>query len=85
MEFRESHRHGNKPSGTVEISVSGIVVIQGKNEPHAFWKLGKVDETLPGRDGQVRGAVVGIFTRGKRSKLLDQRLHPLEVNGHLDA
>ncbi len=88
MELRESHRHRNKTAGNVKISVSGVVVIQGKNEPHAFWKLGKVDETLPGRNGQVRGAVVGVFTGGKRSKLLHrpvQQLHPLEVNDHQDA
>ncbi len=88
LELRERHRHGNKTSGTVEISVSGVVVIQGRIEPHTFWKLGNVGETLPGRDGQVRGAVVGVFTGGKRSKLMCrpvQRLYLLEFNGHLNA
>lgn len=26
----------------------------------AFWKLGKVKELIPGRDGNVRGAVVKV-------------------------
>ena len=39
-------------------------------------------DTIPGRDGQVRGAVVKVYPKGKRCKLMCRsvkQLYPLEI------
>ena len=87
-ELRESHRYVKKSRGTTQLSVGDIVVIHDDSKRRGFWNLGKVERTLPGRDGQVRGAVVRVYTGGKRSKLFQrpiQRLYPLEVNCHRES
>ena len=56
----------------------------GKNDStnRAFWKLGKVEELIPGKDGNVRAAVVkGANNSGRPSHLrrVVQHLVPIEV------
>ena len=86
--LRESHYYCNKRrSGSTQISVGDIVVLHDENRPRGFWKLGKVEETIPGKDGLVRSAVIRVFTGGKRSKLFRrpiQLLYPIELNSHVD-
>lgn len=64
------------------------MVVHDDTKRRGFWKLGKVEKTLPGRDGLVRGAVVRVYTGGKRSKLFRRplpRLYPLEVSCEVDT
>ena len=83
MELRESHRQSNHdPPTQPSISPGAVVVVHDESLPRGFWKLGKVEEVLPGRDGQIRGAVVRIGARGEHSTLVRrpvQLLYPLEV------
>lgn len=55
--LREYHCY-KKPAGTTSISVGDVVLVQSENRPWGFWDLGRIEETLPGRDGQVRSAIV---------------------------
>ena len=38
-----------------------------------------MEEVLPGRDGQIRGAVVRLGTRNQQSTWIRQPVYPLEV------
>ncbi len=52
-----------------------------EDQPRGFWNLGRVEELVIGRDGEARGAVVRVASKGRRSTLLQrpvQRLYPLE-------
>ena len=56
--------------------------------PKQLWRLGKVERLLPGRDGQVRSAVVRVKSGNSptaewRRPL--QRLYPLEVKLDTEA
>ena len=65
--LRESHSYSDKKwSSSVEITKGDIVVVHNEKKPRSFWSLGRVEETLPGRDDQVRSAVIRVFTGGKK-------------------
>ena len=55
--LRELHQHSEGNSKADRISVGDIVIIVD-DQPRAFWKLGKVEETLIGPDGEPRGALL---------------------------
>ena len=46
-----------------------------------FWKIGKVEEVIWGRNGVVQGAKVRVITKGKPVVINRpvQKLYPLEV------
>ncbi len=81
LELREFHRFSSGTSPPTSISIGEVVLIQD-DHPRGFWKLGRVEETIFGRDGQVRGAVLRVPSKSGRCTILRrplQRLYPLEV------
>ena len=58
-----------------------MVIIYDVNHPRNLWKLGKVTDLIKGDDGQIRGAVLNVFTNGKPQTLRRPitHLYPLEV------
>uniref|UniRef100_A0A1X7UB03 DUF5641 domain-containing protein n=1 Tax=Amphimedon queenslandica TaxID=400682 RepID=A0A1X7UB03_AMPQE len=68
---------------TYWIQVGNIAVIHSDEKKRGFWSTGRVEELLTGRDGNVRPAVVRVYTGLRRSKLLRrpiQRFFPIEVH-----
>ena len=62
------------------IAIGDVVVLKDYVTKRQFWKLGVMTELLPGRDGNVRAAVVSIS--GDRKSLLRRsikHLIPIEV------
>ena len=52
-----------------------------------FWKLAKVEELLPGKDGNIRGAVIKVSNAFRNPRLLKRKvkhLFPLEVSDNDD-
>ena len=84
LELRDSHRYSSGDcSASEQISVGDIVVVHNDNKPRGFWKLGKVEDLVVGRDGQIRGAELRIHGKDGRTTMLRrplQRLYPLEVH-----
>lgn len=82
----EAHIHYNKKrSGSGEISV---VIVHNDKNPRGIWNLGKVEKTLPGRDGLVKSAVIHVYTNGKRTKLFCwpvQLLYPIKISSRIDS
>ena len=70
-----------------EIAVGDIVILKSDSSNRMFWKLAKVEELLPGRDGFVRAAIVKVANSDKRPCLMRRsvkHLYPIEVNAKDD-
>jgi len=84
VELRDYHRHHRGIPDAVRVSVGDVVVIHSDDQPRGFWKLGRVEETLNGPDGEPRGAILRVAGKGRSATRLCrpiQRLYPLEVTG----
>ena len=60
------------------------MIVHDEGLPRGFWKLGKIEKVIAGRDGRIRGAVVRLPAQGRQQSLLHrpvQLLYPLEVHG----
>ena len=83
VELRESHRQGNHNSSSQpSITTGDIVVVHDENLPRGFWRLGRVEQVIAGRDGRVQGAAVRLASRSRQQTLIHgpiQLLYPLEV------
>ena len=82
LELRNSHRNATQKGTNRVVATGDVVIVHDENHPSGKWRIGKVESLVTGSDGCVRGAVVGVKTKGgKRSTLRRpvQRLYPLEV------
>ena len=64
------------------IETGDSVLIKNDSTNRVFWKMGKVEELIPGEDGKVRAAVVKVGSSMKQPTLLRrplQLLIPIEV------
>ena len=70
-ELRESHRQSNHDSSTKHpIKVGDVVVVHNESLPRGFWKLGRIQGVIAGRDGKIRGAIVKVASRKCQQPLL---------------
>jgi hypothetical protein len=82
LELREAHRH-HKGIDADPVEVGDVVVVHSDNQPRGFWKLARVERTITGRDGKIRGAAVRIANSQGQPTILHrpiQCLYPLEIN-----
>ena len=83
LELCNHQRSKMRMKGRQLIAEGDVVILHDDQERRRFWKLGPVVETIPGKDGEVRGAVVKVCPEGGKSKLMRrsvQHLYPLEVS-----
>ena len=78
-DLREYHK-GKYEGQLRTVNVEDVVIVYEENVKQGFWKIGKVEEVIQGRDGVVRGAKVGVITKGKLVVINRpvQKLYPLE-------
>ena len=83
VDLREHHRiQTASKSGLKQIKTGGIVTVYDEGLKKGFWRLGKVESLIAGRDNVIRGAMVKVSSKGKkpiRIKRALQPLYPLEV------
>ena len=60
-----------------KFKVGDIVILKNDSVARAFWKLAKVEELLPGRDGTVRAAIVTV-PRGASSNSNQRLRRPIQ-------
>ena len=80
LDLREHDRfRGNKESGATK---GDVVLIFEDNKKRSEWKMGRIEDPIPGKDGVVRGAKVRIGSKGKPEFLNRplQKLYPLEFS-----
>ena len=58
--------NGNRSS----ITVGDIIILKNDSTSRAFWKLGKVEQLIPGRDVKVRAAIVKVSSKNGKTQLL---------------
>lgn len=83
LELREAHRYHRGSTNPTQVSVGDVVVVHSADQPRAFWKLGQIKEVLPGRDGEIRGAVVRVASKGRQASTLHRPvslLYPIEMS-----
>ena len=87
LELREAHRH-HKGIDAAPVEVGDVVVVHNDSQPRGFWKLARVERTIKGRDGKIRGAAVRIANNQGQPTTLHrpiQCLYPLEINSQEEA
>ncbi len=81
LELRDHHRHHKGDKDAVLVAVVDVVVVHSEDRPRGFWTLAKVEHTVVGRDGLVRGAL--RTDKAGRPIVLRrpvQLLYPLEIS-----
>ena len=79
-EFHQTCQVSRGVNATVE--ENEVVIVYDENQPRSLWRLGRVESTLQGTDGKIRGARVRVQSKTGRSTVLQrpiQHLYPLEV------
>ena len=82
VNISEFHRSRKDSTRTSPIQVGDIVSIRDESQlQRGLWSMGKVEQLVTGRDGNVRGARVLHVKNGKRSLIERslQKLFPLEI------
>ena len=84
-ELREHHRYGRLGASTNHhdiVRIGDIVTVYDKNVPRAFWKLARVMQLIPSKDGIIRGALIRVGSSSKQILLRRplEHLYPLEVH-----
>ena len=84
-ELRNLHRQRSRPESRVSISVGDVVTVFEDNLPQSQWRLGRVEQLIPGADNCVRAAVIKVITKSGRPMTVKrpvQKLFPLEIVTH---
>lgn len=76
LELRSAHITGSTVSS--ELKPGDLVLLKEDRLPRHMWKMCRVSETFPGRDGKVRACEI-VTTDGGRLKRAIQALYPLEL------
>jgi hypothetical protein len=57
--LREQASVKSKANGSgSSISQGDVVIVKNESTPRAFWRLARVEQLLPGKDGKIRSAVI---------------------------
>ena len=60
-----------------------MVIVHDDSLPRGLWKLGRIQEVIPGADGLPRSALVRVASRDRQHTLRKrpvQLLYPLEIS-----
>lgn len=82
LSLRENSTARSVSGNRTAITVGDIVILKNDSTSRAFWKLGKVEQLIPGKDGKVRAAIVKVSSGNGKNQLLKrviQHLIPIEV------
>jgi hypothetical protein len=78
---REHHRSKSEKRDS-NVKKGDVVLVFDENLKRGFWKLGRIESLIVGRDEVVRGAKVRVMTTGNPVYLNRpvQKLYPVELN-----
>ena len=87
LNLRERHAQVPKNRKGADIAIGDVVILKNDTSNRMFWKLAKVEELLPGKDGNIRAAIIKVSSADRIPRLLKRsvkHLFPLEVNSNDD-
>ena len=82
IELKKRSQVGSKGGNKRRISIGDLVLLKNDSTSIAFWKLGKVEELIPGKDGNVQAAVVKVANNSgcpSHLRRVVQHLVPIKV------
>ena len=80
-ELREHHKRNVTKGGAI-VEIGDIVTVAEEGVSRGKWRLGKVEELITGKDGEIRGANVKVLTKKGKPMYLNRpvkKLYPLAV------
>ena len=78
VDLRETHNLSSSHRGEPCIKEGDIVTIHQDKMPRGFWRLGKVETLIQGKDKNVWGATVKVVSPNGKLTVLS-KLYPVEV------
>ena len=87
LSLRERHAQVTKNRKGADIAIGDVVILKNDTSNRMFWKLAKVEELVPGKDGNIRAAIIKVSNADRNPRLLKRsvkHLFPLEVNANDD-
>ena len=82
VDLRETHNLSSSHRGKPCIKEGDIVTIHQDKMPRGFWRLGKVETIIQGKDKNVRGATVKTVSPNGKLTVINRplsKLYPVEV------
>ena len=70
LSLRERHAQVTKNRKGVDIAIRDVVILKNNTSNRMFWKLAKVEELLPGKDGNIRAAIIKVSNADRNPRLL---------------
>ena len=83
VELREAHRFNSRTPAGAPIAANDLVIVHNESLPRGFWKIAKVESTITGQDGKIRGANLRVSSTDGKTITLQRPvslLYPLEIN-----
>ena len=82
VDLRETHNLSSSHREEPCIKEGDIVTIHQDKMPRGFWRLGKVETIIQGKDKNVRGATVKVVSPDEKMTVINRllsKLYPVEV------
>ena len=85
QELREFDRTGRQGESSSSLQPGEIVTVYDEDHPRGLWRLGRIEEVIPSADGNIRGVLVKVVSKGGQVQFIRrpvQHIYPLEVRSH---
>ena len=82
VDLRETHNLSSSHRGEPCIKEGDIVTIHQDKMPRGFWRLGKVQTIIQGKDKNIRGATIKLVSPNGKLTVINRplsKLYPVEV------
>ena len=83
LSLRDCHRYSKGTVVKKELHPGDVVVMYDDSHHRGFWRLARVQKLMTGVDGQTRGAVIRVQSKGEKGTTTLRRpvshLYPLET------
>ena len=70
MELREFHRTGQQEESSSSLQPGEVVTLYDEDHPRGLWRLGRIEELIPGADGKTHGVRVKVVPKGRQVKII---------------
>ena len=57
-----------KKLSSSSLQTGEVVTVYDESHPRGLWRLGRIEELIPGADGKIRGVRVKLVSKGGRSQ-----------------